>query len=194
MNESQANKTITYKNLGEIYDTKHKALDDLVGVVSGLTAEQLAYHPEQGGWSVTDVLEHLSIVEGGLIRLITSLTEKAAAATGPVTSSHSFEVSLEPHLERSRSEKYITRENYNPTGTLPAADAMKHLREIQDAMDALRPRLEPVDPTLVRFPHWIFGPLDLAQWLGFLGVHEERHLGQLRALIASPGFPRSRNV
>jgi hypothetical protein len=101
---------------------------------------------------------------------------------------HTFEVSLEPHLERSRTEKYATRDKFEPTGNVKAADSLKILQDVQTELQKLRPNLETVDPTLVRFPHWIFGPLDLAQWLAFVGVHEERHLGQISAILASPEF------
>lgn len=179
---------MTYRDLSEILAVKERAFAGIEQSTRGLSFAQLGFKPIGGGWSIESVLEHLALVEGPLVRLITTLTDKAAAATGPNPPVHSFEVSLEPYLERSRGEKYITRDKFGPTGNVKAADSLRVLRDTQTELLNLRPQLQSVDPTLVRFPHWIFGPLDLAQWLAFIGVHEERHLGQIHAIIASAEF------
>jgi hypothetical protein len=32
--------------------------------------------------------------------------------------------------------------------------------------------------------------MSLGQWFAFIGAHEARHLGQVRIVISSAGFPR----
>jgi hypothetical protein len=128
------------------------------------------------------------MVESQLLSLISSLLKKAEEAGGMSPGNSSYEVSLEQHLERSRREKYTTRDKYQPTGTKEASDSLNMLRSLEREFQNLRPRLQLVNPTLTRFPHWIFGPLDLAQWLAFIGLHEERHLTQIKAIIVSPEF------
>ncbi|MDP2886316.1 MAG: DinB family protein [Ignavibacteria bacterium] len=179
---------MTYGSLAEILAAKESAFRNIERRTLTLNREQANFRPAGGGWSIQDILEHLSIVESQLIRLIATLTDKAAAATGPNPPLHAFEVSLEPYLEQSRTEKYVTRDKFEPTGTVKAADSLKVLHDVQRELLNLRPRLQSVDPTLVRFPHWVFGPLDLAQWLAFVGVHEERHLGQIHAIISTAEF------
>jgi hypothetical protein len=39
-----------------------------------------------------------------------------------------------------------------------------------------------VDAHDARFPHPAWGPLNLYQWLAFVGAHEARHLAQISAL------------
>lgn len=36
----------------------------------------------------------------------------------------------------------------------------------------------------------VLGDMTLGQWCAFLGAHEERHLGQIRSVIAAAGFPK----
>ncbi|MEO8131703.1 MAG: hypothetical protein ABI822_31705, partial [Bryobacteraceae bacterium] len=38
-------------------------------------------------------------------------------------------------------------------------------------------------------PHFALGALDGYQWLVFLGAHCDRHVRQLEAVKALPGFP-----
>lgn len=179
---------MTYRDLAEIFAAKERALTGIEQSISALNVEELGFRPLSGGWSIEDVVAHLALVEGSMVRPIKTLTDKAAAATGPNAPLHSFELSLEPRLDRSRTEKYTTRDNFVPAGNVGVADSLKVLQDVHMELLNLRPRLLTVDPTLVRFPHWIFGPLDLAQWLAFVEVHEERHLGQIHAIIASEEF------
>jgi uncharacterized damage-inducible protein DinB len=179
---------MTYRSLEEIFAAKEQAITNILERTAALNRAQASFRPAGSGWSIENILEHLALVEGPLVRLITTLTDKAAAATGPNPPVHLFEVSLEPYLERSRTEKYVTRDKFEPTGNASTADSLIVLQDVHRELLNLRSRLQSVDPTLVRFPHWIFGPLDLAQWLAFVGVHEERHLGQINAILASSEF------
>jgi hypothetical protein len=49
---------------------------------------------------------------------------------------------------------------------------------------ALRNSLREADGIALNFtyPHPMFGPLDLYQWLVFVGLHESRHACQIREL------------
>lgn len=180
---------MTYHTLEEILDAKSRALAALEARAEGLNAAQRSARPAAGGWSAAEILEHLVLVETQLLRMIASLLKKAEAA-GARATGHSYAVDVDTLVERSGREKYVTREPYQPSGSLPAATALAGLKEIQTELEKLGPRLAAVDPKQSRFPHWIFGPLDLAQWLAFLALHEERHLRQFESLAGSADFPR----
>jgi len=59
------------------------------------------------------------------------------------------------------------------------------MRESRAALNALRPRVEAVDGASATYPHPAFGPLNLYQWLAFVGAHEARHLRQLERVLDS---------
>ena len=90
-------------------------------------------------------------------------------------------VSIEEFVERSRGVKLEAPERIRPTG-LPLTDSRARLGESRRALHALRPRVERADGRSLRFPHPAWGPLDLYQWLLFVGAHEDRHLAQIEAL------------
>lgn len=185
---------MTYRSLAEIFAAKKAALQELDRLTGSLSAAQARLHPSNGGWSIAEILEHLSLVESQLLLLVTSLLRKAEARTRSDSSVPSYEISLEPHLERSRKEKFRTRENFVPIGNKKASDSLELLRSLENKFLDLRPRLELVDHTIARFPHWLFGPLSLGQWLAFIGLHEERHLAQIESIIASPEFKQLDNT
>jgi hypothetical protein len=70
-----------------------------------------------------------------------------------------------------------------PRGGVAVADSLARLRESRAAFEALRPRIERADLSAATYPHPSFGPLNLYQWLAFVGIHEERHLNQIERLL-----------
>ena len=178
---------MTYKDLGAIYATKNAAFEGLESGVRGLSAARAQFRPPEGAWSIAGVMEHLAIVDGQIVQLIATLLKRTEDAGKAAPSS--FEISVEPFLERSRAEKYVTRDKFAPNGTLTLQNSLKTVREAHAQLHALRPRLDLIDLSFASFPHWIFGPLTLGQWLAFVGLHEERHMLQIQSLMGMPGFP-----
>ena len=117
---------MTCNSVAEIFDDIDSTRADLLRSVEGLSAEQRDFRPSPDRWSVAEIVEHLSIVEGNVVRLLGTLMEKA--------------------------------------GGEGAA------------------RVEHADGARIRFPHPVWGPINLYQWLLFVGAHEQRHLAQINAL------------
>ena len=178
---------MTYHGLEEMYREKELILDQVQRTVRSLSNVQLSFRPASGSWSIAEIVEHLAITETGMIRLIRSLTEKAESAVG--TSPARFEVTLDDGIVDGSTGKFKTRPEAVPTGNVPAIESLNALRGIQAEFLGLRPRLGRVDVSSVKFPHRILGDLSLGEWCAFLGAHEERHLGQIRSVASSAGFP-----
>jgi hypothetical protein len=171
----------TYNSVAEIYGELDDTRARLVGAVENLSDEQLGFRPSAESWCASEIVEHLSIVEGRVARMLavmlTKLEPEAARAEGS-----SFEpVSITQFVERARTEKYTAPEEIRPKGA-PLPDSLARLRDSRSALQSLRARVERVDGTRARFPHPVWGPLDLYQWLAFVGAHERRHLSQIKAL------------
>lgn len=119
-------------------------------------------------------------MEGNVVTLLGKLLDKAGEADG--TAPATFEpVSIEEFVALSRAARYEAPERIRPTG-LPLADSLARLRGSRAALHSLRPRIERADGRALSFPHPVWGPLDLYQWLLFIGAHEDRHLAQIEAL------------
>jgi DinB superfamily len=171
----------TYKSVAEIYEDIDAARARLVSAVEPLTGEQHAFRPSPDRWSVAEIIEHLSITEPRVVRLVGALLDKLEASGARGDDSPFEPVSLTQFAERARTEKYQAPDEIRPKGA-PLQDSLARLRDSRAALRALRPRVERVDGTLARFPHPAWGPLDLYQWLAFVGMHERRHLAQIKAL------------
>lgn len=179
---------MTFRSLEEIFAVKDDALNRLHQRVGNLTTAQGEIQRRDDGWSIKEIVEHLAIVEEQLLELITALLVKTERASPHNSGVSPFEISLEPHFQRSQAEKYITRDRYAPSGMVVISESLRRLDHVHTQLRALHPRLQSVDLGLLRFPHWVFGPLTLGQWIAFIGAHEERHLAQIESILASPDF------
>ncbi len=178
-----------YNNIADIYTANDNVRCRLVERVEGLNEAQLKYRPQDGAWSAAEIVEHLSIIERNLARVVQMMLHKAASASveagPPPRPMQPF--SLDEFAEQARTQKFVAPEEVRPRGDAELADVLGKLRESRAALHALQPRFETVDGTLVQYPHPIFGPLNLYQWLAFIGLHEARHLRQIEGLLA--GMP-----
>lgn len=179
-----------YHSVAEIFDSMDEARGRLSERVSGLSAEQENFRPSSGGWSVAEIVEHLAILEERLLGLMTVMVNKAekAGLQRSAGDTHFNPVSLDQFVERSRKEKYTAPESAQPQGGVSIRESLERLRQSRARLRSLQPRIEATDLTSARYPHPAFGPLDLYQWLVLIGFHEDRHLRQIEALMASPEY------
>jgi uncharacterized damage-inducible protein DinB len=174
----------SYHGASEIYDEIDRTRARLFESVAALTAGQQSFRPAPDRWSVAQLCDHLSIVEGNVLKLLTKVLAKAEESGAPRPPSDAVfaPVSIDEFVERTRDLKLEAPETVRPADARPAAESLAALRDSRVALHALRPRLERLDAHALRFPHPAWGPLNLYQWLLFLGAHEARHLAQIEAL------------
>jgi uncharacterized damage-inducible protein DinB len=171
-----------FNSVAEIYDDIDGTRAALLRAVENLSADEQTFRPAPERWSVADVVEHLSIVGGNVARLVGSLLRKAEESGRGRASGAAFApVSVADFVEQFRAQKLNAPEGVRPAG-LPLSDSLSRLRDSRAALHELRPRVENADCTALRFPHPVWGPINLYQWLLFVGAHEARHLAQINAL------------
>ena len=181
---------MAYHSVAEIFDAIDETRSRLHTRVEGLSPAQEKFRPTPDAWSITEVIEHLSIMEERLSKLFDMMIKKAESANVQAgAGGQGFcSFSLDPFIERSLKEKYVAPEVVRPSGHVPLADSLARMRRSRAALHELRPKLEAMDLSGLTYPHPAFGPLDLYQWLAFVGVHEDRHLRQIESIMASPEF------
>lgn len=178
-----------YHSVAEIFASIDETRKRLSEQVTGLNSSQENFRAAAGGWSIAEIVEHLTILEERLLRLMTMMVKKAESEGGPRAADDSFApVSLERIAERSSREKYNAPEAVQPGGNIPISDLLERMKQSRAELSALRPRLEAADLSAAHYPHPAFGALNLYEWLLMIGLHEARHLRQIEALMASPEY------
>jgi hypothetical protein len=177
----------TYTSVAEIYEAIDKTREQFYRRVEELSDEQATSRPTPEAWSVAEIAEHLALIERSVLRLMKGVLAQIEAAGGQGDGAPSLmkPFSLERHVERSRREKYTAPEMARPKGEARLADSLAHLRRSREELRELRPRIEAADLNAVSYPHPAFGPLNVYEWLAFIGIHEARHLRQAEAVLSA---------
>ncbi len=132
-------------------------------------------------WSAAEVLEHLHRVESGIARLLTRSLERAkAAGLEPEDEVDSVLASLDAFRLTDRSRRVSAPEPVMPRGELTAAQGMAALTESRQALVSALRACDGLALGRITQAHPLIGPLNLYQWVLFVGQHEARHAGQLQ--------------
>ncbi|KWW11150.1 hypothetical protein AS888_02955 [Peribacillus simplex] len=151
-----------------------KTREELLNAVNGLSDEQLNAHPEEGRWSIIQVLDHLYLMERAITKSITDKLqsdEKVPAADKPIELTVNREVKVEAPSYVVPSESFQTLQ-----------EVKDKLAESRAALVQLVDSADEKDLEEKSFPHPLFKDLSLKQWIPFVGLHEKRHLLQIEEL------------
>jgi hypothetical protein len=171
---------MAYQSLGEILATVDETRARFIERINSLGADDAGVRADAEAWTVAEIVEHVSLVEKQIVKLMTLMLIKAEAGGALARADGSIApVEMGEIIERSRREKYQAPETARPTGNASLSDSLAVMRASRAALQELRPRIEAADLTTVSYPHPAFGQFNLYEWLVMIGVHEERHLRQI---------------
>ncbi len=144
--------------------------------VDSVPVEWRERRPEEGRWSVAEVLEHLAIIEGRVARMIAAAAETA----GPGNDAFDERPTIDMPLLLDRSRRIMGPEIVHPREGLDSVAAWQRLQEtrvdLRRAIEAAAGR----DLRSVVRRHPILGDLHMYQWIAVIGGHEARHSLQIR--------------
>ena len=162
--------------LQEINQKLSETRDELLGILSGLSEDQINRRIDSTRWSISQVCEHLSKTEELYV---------LAIKKGLKSNEDSFieEKSLEFLLDRSK--KLEAPDMAKPT------DEILEYQEIIEKLTNSREKLNEIlntldDPSLLSrryFTHPVFKEMLLIEWVKSLYLHEQRHIEQINEII-----------
>jgi DinB family protein len=174
-------------SVSDAFASNAKVHEKLLALVGNLTDDQAAMRDvSQDKWSVSEIVEHVSIVESGIAGLCAKLLQRAkesgAASDGKIKLSDEFLSGG----EKSMTAKWQAPERVRPTGTKTIADSFAVMTETRAKLEELRPLFEQFSSDST-FPHPYLGDISAAEWLCLIGGHEARHLRQIRRILEAEG-------
>lgn len=150
----------------------------LINFINTISDEQANIKPDQQTWSILEVLEHLYLMEKGIISKIGNALE-----TGKVQT----EIISPKPIERTidRDFKIDAPETLKPKGNFKTLNQAKdHLVKSREAILFLTHNKDEKTLQAYCFTHPVFGEMNLQQWIEFIGLHELRHLEQMKEIKA----------
>jgi len=161
--------------------------DALVKKVSGLSAEQLNFKPDQNAWSVAECVEHIAISENNLFGFCQMALQQ------PADSSKRSQVKMTDEaivkMITDRTSKVKTQEAFKPTGEFGSFEAT--LTEFKTKRDNninyMRTTKDDLRNHYNDFP---FGKIDTYQTVLFMAAHSKRHTAQIEEVMNNPNSPK----
>ncbi|WP_298792229.1 DinB family protein [uncultured Allomuricauda sp.] len=161
--------------------------DEMAKILKGLSEAQLNFKAEEDSWSIAECAEHIAISENMIFGMLQGALQTAADPSKRAEVKMSDEELI--GIIESREQKVKTREPFEPTGKYGSHEATvneflakrnEHISYIKSTEDDLRNH----------YGQLPFGTVDGVQILLFMSGHTERHLDQMKEVMAHKLFPK----
>jgi acylphosphatase len=174
---------MNYQTISDIYEANDKVRAKLKGIVEHLNDEQVNTLPDGEKWTVKEFVEHISIVDEGIMRISAKMLNEAKANGRTSDGAAKFSGEFVQKIAGSRESKFEAPDRVRPTGTKSIAESLAKMDETRRKLEELRPLFESVECSDVKFPHPAFGDMTAHEWLALLGGHETRHIKQIQGIL-----------
>ncbi len=167
------------QTIGDIYANNDKIREKTKHFTASLTDEQMNALPDGETWTIAQIIEHIAIVQDGMMRISAKLLTQAkaagVAADGAARLSDNFKVKA----AEAATLKFEAPDRIHPTGNQSVEESLRKMDETRGELEKLRPLFESVECSDYKFPHPFMGDLTAHDWLTLIGGHEMRHLKQI---------------
>ncbi|HMQ03640.1 MAG TPA: DinB family protein [Pyrinomonadaceae bacterium] len=168
--------------ISDIYENNNKVRRRLLETVSALTNDQLSARPSEEKWSIAQIVDHVSLVNGGMYKICSRLLSKAKEDGRRSTGVFDLD-GFRSKAAGIADVKLEAPGIVHPAEARPLEDSIRMLDENAIAFEGLRQMFEEFDANSPKFLHPFLGELSAVEWLMLAGGHEARHLAQIKRII-----------
>lgn len=169
----------------EYLDTTRSDLSNAVAEVAPARRDE---RPGPDRWCVAEVLEHLSIIEGRVGKMVTARVAAAkAAGLGPEHETGPILDSINRARVADRSRPVTAPGMLQPQSASDSASAWEALQQARTSLRAAVLTGDGLALSEITHEHPVLGLINLYQWLIFVGSHEARHTAQIREIAGEFG-------
>lgn len=163
--------------LAEMEEDRGRLLEEWTRVPEGWRR----LRPEPQRWSPTEILDHVSRVQGSVLRVLRRILGEAdEASLPPALTDLSFVSSIERFQLPNRKYRVTAPDFAGPDPRRSDEEIFRDLETgSRDLMD-LAERWDAFDLSQVSHSHEVLGDLNVYQWLRFVAQHDLRHMDQIR--------------
>lgn len=149
-----------------------EAREALLHEINDVSEENLNQKPVEGQWSIKQIVEHLFLMEGMIVKMVENQLENGKEV----------KVEQKPiELTVDRRQKVEAPDFARPSDDFETPEEIQ--LKLETSRRAFLKLMETVDEQDLKrkaFQHPVFGEMSLQQWLPFIGWHEKRHIEQIR--------------
>lgn len=147
----------------------------LLSVVQQVEEDGFLFKKDENTWSMAEIIEHLIIIDTGLLQSIKKKGETIRNTT-PETISNEFILKMTPQ----RQQRVPAPEHFVPQGRLKTkAQAIQAFQQSRSVIESF---VETTDLPLekIAFKHFLLGLINGEGWIIFMAGHCNRHIEQMK--------------
>ena len=172
-----------HPRIKELFDYLDIRREELRAAVESVPEEKRELKPAPDRWSVAGVIEHLALLETRLTGLFKKrIAEGRAAGVGLDAETSQVIAPADIALLLDRTRRLVAPETIQPKRETDAVSAWRALEQAREGFRAIILDADGLALNEIVHPHLVFGPMDLYQWIAFVGGHEARHAEQIREI------------
>lgn len=145
------------------------------------------YKPQNGSWTINEILEHIALTSHFLLKLIEKGGTKALKnatneAVEAALKDYQFEDDKLTEIGLHKSFAWIRPEHMEPTGKTPLAEVKQTINEQKDICLIWLEKLKNGEGVLAKTTMTVnnLGKIDVYQYIYFLSQHAQRHITQMK--------------
>jgi DinB family protein len=177
--------TLTQAERERLTKYLNSAHNEVLRTAEPLSDSQLKFKENPERWSISQIVEHLTIVHSLVLNHIEKLVLQTPASVQSAWNGRDDELLAKI---RSRENPVKVPEIGYPKNILGRDELFERFAAIRDRMVHFATTTDAALRSFC-FPHPIFGQKDCYQWLLGTGAHCERHLKQIREVMSAERFP-----
>jgi hypothetical protein len=176
-----------FHTIADILAWQERAGGRFAAVVGAVNDAQAIFRSSENEWTIAEIVEHVGIVNGGMLRVTHKLLKLAEANAKPAPADlqldYTFTVDGPP-------PKFQAPDGVRPKGGISISESLGNIQSALAGFAEIRPRLEAVDLSEHLFPHPALGPISAYRWMILLGEHQDLHRRQIERIKAAAGYPQ----
>jgi len=173
------------QTISDVYAKNEEIREKMKQVVLSLSDEQTADLPEGEKWTIAEIVEHVAIVQEGMMKISAKLLNQAKAAGKTSDGKAHLSENFAAKAAEAQTLKFEAPDRVRPTGNQSIEESLRKMDETRRALEDMRPLFESVECSDFKFPHPFMGDLTAHEWLALVGGHEARHLKQIVSRLKS---------
>lgn len=172
-----------HPRIHELFEYLDATRSELGAAVENIPTGLRDERPAADRWSAAEVLDHLHIIERQVAQMLSGRIAAAkAAGLVPETDRSSVLDSVDRGRITDRSRRITAPEFIRPQAGCDTASVWAALQQSRASLSAAILEGDGFALGNVVHPHPVLGPINLYQWLVFVGSHEARHTAQIREI------------
>jgi hypothetical protein len=175
--------TLRYDTLTDVFTANDMVRNQFIETMVDISDIEAQTRLDDEKWSISQIVEHLALVDQGIARICGKLLSEAKNAGQMSDGTISISSDFWQRAAQIAEEKVEAPLQVQPTGGTTVSDSVEELCDNVKTFEKMRSDLEVYDLTIPKFPHPYFGPINAVEWLVVAGEHERRHTQQIKRLL-----------